>query len=120
MSVGPITSAPLPVSSFEAKDSNGRPGRGQEDISTRDISNVEADKIGLKTPLKEVVERLNSAEDFHDRGIRFSVDEETGKVVVRIVDSSTNEVVKQIPSEEILRMARNIDEFLGLYLNKRG
>lgn len=120
MSVGPITSTPLPVSSYETKEPSGRPGRGQGDISAREISDVEADKIELKTPLKEVVERLNSAEDFHDRGIRFSVDEETGKVVVRIVDSSTNEVVKQIPSEEILRMARNIDEFLGLYLNKRG
>jgi flagellar protein FlaG len=120
MSVGPITSTPLPVSSFEAKEPGGRPGRGQGDISAREISNVEVDKIELKTPLKGVVERLNSIEDFHDRGIRFSVDEETGKVVVRIVDSSTNEVVKQIPSDEILRMARNIDEFLGLYLNKRG
>lgn len=120
MSVGPITSTPLPVSSFESNEPGGRPRRSQGDISAREISNVEADKIELKTPLKEVVGRLNSIEAFHDRGIRFSVDEETGKVVVKIVDNSTNEVVRQIPSEEILHMARSIDEFLGLFLNKRG
>lgn len=120
MSVGPITSAPLPVSKFEAKEPGGRPGRSKGDISTREISNVEADKIGLKTAVKDVVDRLNTIEDFHDRGIRFSVDEETEKVVIKIVDSNTNEVIRQIPPEEVLNMIRRLDEFQGLLINKRG
>ncbi|MEK6576149.1 MAG: flagellar protein FlaG [Nitrospirota bacterium] len=120
MSVGPITSAPLPISKFEANEPGGRSGRSQGDISAREISNVEADKIELKTPVKEVVERLNTIEDFHDRGIRFSVDEETEKVVIKIVDSNTNEVIRQIPPEEVLNMIRHLDEFQGLLINKRG
>ncbi len=120
MSVRPIASAPLPVSGFDSNQPDGRPGRSQGDISAREISDVEAGKIEVKTPLKEVVGRLNSIKAFHDRGIRFSVDEETEKVVIKIVDNGTNEVIRQIPPDEVLNMIRHLDEFQGLLINKRG
>jgi hypothetical protein len=39
---------------------------------------------------------------------RFSIDQETGMVSLTIVDAATNEVIRQVPSDEILELARQL------------
>jgi flagellar protein FlaG len=46
--------------------------------------------------------------------LQFSVDQSTGQTVVRIVDGGTGDVIRQIPSEEILKIAQSIDQFQGI------
>jgi flagellar protein FlaG len=43
------------------------------------------------------------------RVLAFSVDEVTGKTVVRVMDQTTGSVVRQIPSEEALALAARLD-----------
>lgn len=50
------------------------------------------------------------------RSLQFSIDDETGKTIVRVVDSATQEVIRQIPSEEVLAIARVLDRLQGLLL----
>lgn len=50
------------------------------------------------------------------QSLQFSIDEATGKTVVRVVDASTQEVIRQIPSEEVLAIARALDRLQGLLL----
>ena len=40
------------------------------------------------------------------RNLQFKVDDNTGRVVVRVVDTVSGDVIRQIPSEELLRLAR--------------
>jgi uncharacterized FlaG/YvyC family protein len=42
--------------------------------------------------------------------LRFAVDRETGRGLIRIVDRVTNEVLNQIPPEQVIRMAATLDE----------
>ncbi len=49
----------------------------------------------------------------------FSIDEETGIRVVKVIDSSTQEVIRQIPSEEILQIARALDRLQGLLIRQK-
>lgn len=44
------------------------------------------------------------------RNVRFQVDDGTGVVVVKIVDSASGEVIRQIPNEELLRLAQRLSE----------
>lgn len=44
------------------------------------------------------------------RELNFSVDEELGKTVVTVVDESSGSVIRQIPSEDMLELAKNISE----------
>lgn len=53
------------------------------------------------------------------RNLQFSIDKDTGRSVVKVVDSSTNEVIRQIPSEELLAIARSIDNFSGLFVKQK-
>lgn len=50
--------------------------------------------------------------------LMFSVDDDTGRAVIKIIDSSTDEVIKQIPSEEILAIAKALDKLQGLLVRQ--
>ena len=51
--------------------------------------------------------------------IQFSLDEGTGRTVVKMVDTQTDEVLRQFPSEEMLAISRSIDRMQGLLINRK-
>ena len=51
--------------------------------------------------------------------LEFSLDEETGKTIVKVVDSTTKELIRQIPSEEMLDIARALDRLQGLLVRQK-
>lgn len=51
--------------------------------------------------------------------LEFSIDDDTGKTVVKVMDTATKEVIRQIPSEEILEIARALDRLQGLFLRQK-
>lgn len=50
--------------------------------------------------------------------LKFSLDQDTGHTVVRMVDTETKEVLRQFPSEEMLAISRSIDRMQGLLINR--
>lgn len=52
------------------------------------------------------------------RNLNVYVDDVTGYYVARIVNPETGELVRQLPSDEMLRIARNIDAMRGLLVNQ--
>jgi flagellar protein FlaG len=44
---------------------------------------------------------------------------DAGQVVVQVIDKRTNEVVKQIPPEELLEVAKRIHDFIGIFLKTK-
>ncbi|MBF0308514.1 MAG: flagellar protein FlaG [Magnetococcales bacterium] len=46
--------------------------------------------------------------------LNFQVDEQTKKLVVKVVDADTKETVRQIPSEEMLEVAKRIKDLEGI------
>lgn len=59
---------------------------------------------------QEVVEQLNNHAQSINRNLQFSVDDDSGKTVIRVINSETAELVRQIPSEEVLRLSETIRE----------
>ena len=53
------------------------------------------------------------------RNLNVSVDESTGFYVARVVNPETGEVVRSLPSDETLRIARSIDQMRGMLVNQR-
>jgi flagellar protein FlaG len=48
-----------------------------------------------------------------ERGVEFHVDDSTGLTVVSIIDRNTGELIRQIPEEVEMRIARYIEAELG-------
>ncbi|MEA2094768.1 MAG: flagellar protein FlaG [Pseudomonadota bacterium] len=63
--------------------------------------------------LTGALDQLNGYLEETHRGLRFSIDNNSGRTVVRVVDTETDEVIRQIPSEEMLTVIRNISEIVG-------
>ena len=59
---------------------------------------------------QEVVEQLNNHAQSINRDLHFSVDDDSGRTVIKVVNSDTAELVRQIPSEEVLRLSETIRE----------
>ena len=53
------------------------------------------------------------------RNLNFSIDQTTGYHVVRVMNPETNEVVRQLPSEELLRIAQNMAQLNSALVNQR-
>jgi flagellar protein FlaG len=51
--------------------------------------------------------------------LEFAVDKELDTVVVKLLDSDTHEVIRQVPSTEMLRIAKSLDQMQGLLLDDR-
>ena len=68
--------------------------------------------------LKEIVERLNQQLKDNNRSLGFSVDEAINTFVVTVRDSNTGEVVRQIPTDVVVKFAHSIEDMKGLLFNE--
>ncbi|NSX17119.1 flagellar protein FlaG [Cupriavidus taiwanensis] len=51
-------------------------------------------------------------------GLRFEIDEDTHRVVTKVIDKETGELIRQVPTEEVMRIARAIDKLQGLFISQ--
>lgn len=69
----------------------------------------EAKQSSSPSNITELVSNINTKLQQLRRELHFSVDTDTGRTVVKVINSDTDEVVRQIPSEEVIRLARSLD-----------
>ena len=68
------------------------------------------------------VKKMNDAMLGSSQSLQFSIDEDSKDIVVKVIDQSTKEVVRQIPSKEALQIAKSIDKSIdkmqqGLFID---
>lgn len=69
--------------------------------------------------LQSTVDEVKQVLEPVAQNLLFSIDEDTGKTIVKIVDSTTDEVIRQIPSEEFIAIAKALDSLKGLLLKQQ-
>jgi flagellar protein FlaG len=69
--------------------------------------------------VQQAVRKVTEAAQSKVSTLQFSIDKETGTTLVKIVDAETQDVIRQIPAEEILAIARSIDKVAGLLLKQK-
>ncbi|MDP2903887.1 MAG: flagellar protein FlaG [Methylovulum sp.] len=72
-----------------------------------------------KDRVDSALKNINSFFQMSKRTMQFSVSEGSGKMVVEIKDEKTGEVIRQIPSEEVLQLEKKLDEVQGLLFSKK-
>lgn len=63
--------------------------------------------------LEKLAEELNENFKIFNAAISFSVDKDTSKTVITILDRETEEVIREIPPEELLELAAKLTEIIG-------
>ena len=50
--------------------------------------------------------------------LRFEIDESTHRVITKVIDKETGELIRQMPTAEVMRIARAIDKLQGLFVSQ--
>lgn len=92
--------------------------------STKDNQRSDLDDKQAKNPasLQDIEKATDQVKKFVspvNSDIQFSIDDETGITVVKVVDKSTNEIIRQIPGDEILQIAKALDRLQGLLVKQQ-
>ena len=55
----------------------------------------------------------------HSIGLSFAQHEDTGRTMVKVMDKENNQLIRQIPAEDVLDMAAKMDEMIGLLFDEK-
>lgn len=81
---------------------------------------VQATKETLDaSSLRRATEKINQTIKMMANNLQFTVDEDTGIDVVKVVDTETKDVIRQFPSEEVLAIAKALDQLQGLLVKEK-
>ena len=67
----------------------------------------------------DAIEKANRAISGVNRKFEFSIHEKTKEIMVKVIDSDTNEVIREIPPEKILDMVAKMWEMAGIMVDER-
>lgn len=90
-----------------------RVSAGQDSISAQP-QQQHAAQANPAVGLSAAIEQINDFIQFARRDLVFSVDDATQQTIVTVVDAQTQEVIRQIPTEEVLAIAARLGEARGL------
>ncbi|MFK3791304.1 flagellar protein FlaG [Pseudomonas piscis] len=76
---------------------------------------AQAEQEKLKMAVQEIEKFVQSVK----RNLEFSIDEPSGKVVVKVIASDSGEVVRQIPNEEVLKLANSLNDASSLLFSAK-
>ncbi|MFW5856671.1 MAG: flagellar protein FlaG [Planctomycetota bacterium] len=68
--------------------------------------------------LMEALDSINGVMEHLNKSIRFAVDDTSDQLYAQIVNTDTNEVIKTVPSQAVLKMMARFDEMLGILIDE--
>lgn len=80
---------------------------------------ADARSVPDESQLKKAVDSANAAIQDISSDLEFSADPTSGKTIVRVIDRNTRQVIRQIPSEEMLTIARAIERVQGALIRHK-
>jgi flagellar protein FlaG len=116
----------LPLAPVEPK-----PPEPQQTQAVKPVEPAEAGRQGAHvgpdpkskepTPsvLDQAIKRMNQAVAAFDRSLEFEVSKEHRRIVIKVIDKSSGEIIRQIPPEEFLDIFKRMDDALGLLIDRK-
>lgn len=71
----------------------------------------------MKETAEGIAKKMNEVATVFNTSLAFSVDKPTGKTVIKVMDKETDEVIRQIPPEEALRLIGKLRDVMGMLLD---
>ena len=78
-----------------------------------------AGQAANNAPLGEALRSINAFLESNSSSLEFSLDQDSKRVIVKVVDAQTNDVIRQIPTEEAIEISKALDKLQGLLVNSQ-
>jgi len=121
MSVRLNASYPASAAAAAQQDKAAEQGASEKVYSKPSLAAVDKDKKETDTgqQLQEAVKGLQDYVQSLQRNLEFSVDESTGTTVVKVIARDSGEVIRQIPSETALELAKSLQDVNSLLFDEK-
>lgn len=87
----------------------------KDGAESQQAERVNAEKTDASyAEIEQAVTAIETYTQSISRNLNFSLDESSGRVVVKVTDGSSGEVIRQIPSEDALKLAESLDQVRSL------
>ncbi|SHH84535.1 flagellar protein FlaG [Caloranaerobacter azorensis DSM 13643] len=84
-----------------------------------ETSSTDEQKNVNEEELIRAIETVNKSVKIYDRRLEFSVHEKTKEIIVKVIDTNTDEVIREIPPEKILDMVAKLWEMVGILVDEK-
>lgn len=108
------------VTAQEVEKASTEAGAKLENARTSAVEELKSAMAGdpeSREDLQEAVDKVNQYADIQKVSLRLQVEKELQRVVVKVVDKDTDEVIRQIPSEQTIALAKRLDEVMKEFLS---
>jgi flagellar protein FlaG len=90
--------------------------RSRENYANR----VDADTAQKKIPAEEILDQIKALTEDGSYSVRFEMEDKTNKMVVRLVDVESGEIIRQLPPEELINLTEHLKELRGSLVDTTG
>ncbi|MDD2727890.1 flagellar protein FlaG [Malikia sp.] len=111
-------STPKPATAATATAATAATDKPQSDHPASAAGKPESGSLTAQDAQK-VAEKLNQQLDPANTSVRFSVDDGSGQVVIKVMDTKNDQVIRQIPNEEALAWSQAMSKNQGIILNTK-
>lgn len=110
---------PLPAPSQGASTRPVAPQRASVPADVVSQASLPSDQPSREQVKQAVEEMRKSLSEAASSNLQFSIDDDTGQTIVRVTDRQTGELIRQIPSEELVELAKSLDRMQGMLLRQQ-
>lgn len=114
-----LAGSALAASALPDRQSLSRSASANEAKLNEQAVASESNAPAKQQELERAVKNVNEFVKPINNTLSFNLDQDTGQTVIKVVDLSTHEVIKQIPSEEMLAIAKALDTMKGLLVQQK-
>lgn len=83
------------------------------------VTSAQADNKDRQVSNEDIQQFVNELQKQNvKRALTFSLDEDSGATIIKVIDRNTDEVIRQIPREEFLRVQNAVSKSIGMILNE--
>ncbi|HKN86948.1 MAG TPA: flagellar protein FlaG [Nitrospiraceae bacterium] len=83
-----------------------------------DVTHGEPTNVDRKA-IEQAISKIQGSIGQVDSSLRIEVDSDIHRIIVKVINNQSGEVIRQIPSQEIVEISKRLDAMQGLLLTKR-
>ena len=87
------------------------------DTATSPPKSSEDIRAVIERKLQRIADAMADYVESTQRDLRIKVDNETDHIVIQVISRSSGKVIRQVPPEELLRLAAKMEEMVGVFFN---
>ena len=114
----PSNVVPEKIVEGDRQTPNSNPSKTSDEISQ--VGEAVREHIGIRREvLEKGIEEINQNIRIFNTKLSFHIDEPTGRTVIKVSDRETDEVIREIPPIEFLKIAAKLSEIIGVIIDKK-